>query len=124
MSLHSLGRLGHQLETVPALDVLGKCGVDQSVLLDHGNSLELVGHNLDGEHGSAAAANVLDVQTHGLELVCQFLADLSLVVVELVGTLPRGVSGHKRRGEASGGQFLQSGELSQHFVCGFGGGRW
>ena len=47
---------------MPALDLVLQYFVDQLVLLDDGQALELPTFDVEGVHGAATAANILDLR--------------------------------------------------------------
>lgn len=71
----SLGGSCPQLHTVPLCNLLLEHLVDHFMLLDYRQAFELGRFNLDGVHGAAAPANVLDLEgksaCHSHNLLCE-----------------------------------------------------
>lgn len=71
----SLGGSCPQLHTVPLCNLLLEHRIDHLMLLDYRQALELGRFNLDGVHGAAAPANVLDLEArsacHSHNLLCE-----------------------------------------------------
>lgn len=72
-----------QLNSMPFLDLLAEHLVYQSVLFDDGKACELLRHDIEREHGSAATGDVLDFELGWFEVSDQDVEDAAFGVVEI-----------------------------------------